>query len=147
MKQINNGFKEYYYLTEDGSVYNSSSHKYLKPCRSSYKLQTQDNSMRSITLSALYDKVYGKRLIQDNVERLDGEIFKEIPGTDHKYLISNYGRCISYQGSSAKLLRQHCNCPGGYLRVAIKINGSFKSKLVHQLVAQAFCEKPEGDTC
>ena len=110
MKQINNGFKEYYYLTEDGLVYNSSSHKYLKPCRSSYKLQTQDNSMRSITLSALYDKVYGKRLIQDNVERLDGEIFKEIPGTDHKYLISNYGRCISYNQcfKSGEIPRRSC---------------------------------------
>lgn len=118
----------------------------MKPNRSSYKLRTEDDTPRSISISSLYELVYKKSFILDNIERLEGEIFQEIPGTEGKYLISNYGRCISYnQGRSARLLRPSCNCPGGYLRVAIKIDGSFKSKLVHQLVAQQFCEKPEAE--
>lgn len=144
MVQINNGFKDYYYLTEDGQIYNAQSRKYLTPNKSSYKLRAEDDTPRSISISSLYELVYKKPFILDNIERLEDEIFQFIPGTDNKYLISNYGRCISYnQGRSARLLRQSCNCPGGYLRVAIKVDGAFKSKLVHQLVAQQFCEKPE----
>ena len=145
MRQIKHGFKDYYYLTEDGQIYNAKTLTYLTPGRSSYKLQAEDGQRRSISLSSLYALVYEKKLIQDDIERLDGEIFREIPGSEGKYLISNYGRCISYnQGSSAKLLTPICNNAGGYLRVSVKINGSFKKKLLHQLVAEAFCEKPEG---
>lgn len=145
MRQIKHGFKDYYYLTEDGQIYNAKTLAYLTPGRSSYKLQAEDGQRRSISLSSLYALVYEKKLIQDDIERLEGEIFREIPGTKGKYQISNYGRCISYnQGSSAKLLTPICNNAGGYLRVSIKINGSFKKKLLHQLVAEAFCEKPEG---
>ena len=144
MRQINHGFKDYYYLTEDGQIYNAKTLAYLTPGRSSYKLQTEDGQRRTISLSSLYALVYEKKLIQDDIERLEGEIFREIPGTKGKYQISNYGRCISYnQGRTAHLLRANCNCPGGYLRVCIKINGSFKSKLVHQLVAQQFCDRPD----
>ena len=144
MVQINNGFKDYYYLTEEGQIYNAQSRRYLTPNKSSYKLRSEDDTPRSISISSLYELVYKKPFVLDNIERLEGEIFQFIPGTDNKYLISNCGRCISYnQGRSARLLRQSCNCPGGYLRVAIKVDGVFKSKLVHQLVAQQFCEKPE----
>lgn len=145
MRQINHGFKDYYYLTEDGQIYNANTRSYLTPGRSSYKLQTEDHRRRTISLSSLYALVYEQPFIQDDIERLEGEIFREIPGSEGKYQISNYGRCISYnQGSSAKLLTPISNKAGGYLRVSIKINGSFKKKLIHQLVAEAFCEKPEG---
>ena len=147
MRQIKNGFKDYYFLTEDGQIYNAKSQTYLKPGISSHKLQTEDNRRRQISLASLYELVYERPFIQDDIERLEGEIFREIPGSEGKYLISNYGRCISYnQGSSAKLLTPINNKTGGYLRVAIKINGSFKKKLIHQLVAERFCEKPEGSS-
>ena len=144
MEKLGNGFADHYYFTKDGRIYNSESHKFLKSSRSSYKLTAADGSRRSITLPALYELVYQKPFIVDQIDRLEGEIFAFIPGTDNKYLISNYGRCISYnQGRTARLLKANCNCPGGYLRVCIKIDGSFKSKLIHQLVAQSFCNKPE----
>lgn len=144
MIPIGNGFADHYYLTEDGQIYNAQSRKFLKAARSSYKLTTADGSRRSITYPALYELVYKQPFIVDQIERLEGEIFIFIPGTEEKYLISNYGRCISYnQGRTARLLKANCNCPGGYLRVCIKINGSFKSKLIHQLVAQSFCNKPD----
>lgn len=147
MRQIKHGFKDYYYLTEDGQIYNANTHSYLTPGRSSYKLQTEESRRKEISLSSLYALVYERPFIQDNIERLEGEIFREIPGTEGKYKISNYGRCISYnQGSSAKLLTPINNKAGGYLRVSIKINGSFKKKLIHQLVAESFCEKPEGSS-
>lgn len=145
MRQINNGFKEYYYLTEEGEIYNARSRSYLKGKGGSYKLRAADDTSRYISISTLYELVYNKSFIQDDIDRLDGEIFQEIPGTEGKYLISNFGRCISYnQGRSARLLKPNCNRSGGYLRVCIKIDGSFKNKLIHQLVAQQFCEKPEG---
>lgn len=145
MVQVNNGFKDYYYINENGDVYNAQSRKFLKPHKSSYKLRSTDNSSRYISRAALYELVYNQPFIQDNIERLEGEIFQAIPDTEGKYLISNYGRCISYnQGGSARLLTPSCNRSGGYLRVSIKIGGSFKHKLIHQLVAQQFCEKPKG---
>ena len=144
MVRIGNGFKDYYYLTEEGQIYNAESRKFLKSNSLTYKLKTEDGGRRSISLPALYEIVYKQPFIRDQIERMEGEIFEYIPATDNKYLISNYGRCISYnQGRTAHLLRANCNCPGGYLRVCIKINGSFKSKLVHQLVAQQFCDRPD----
>lgn len=144
MVKIGNGFADYYYFTQDGRVYNSETHKFLKPAQSSYKLMATDGSRRTISLPALYEIVNQQPYIIDQIERQEGEIFAFIPGTDDKYLISNYGRCISYnQGRTARLLKANCNCPGGYLRVCVKINGSFKSKLIHQLVAQSFCIRPE----
>lgn len=126
-------------------IYNLQSHKYLKPRDNTFKLRTTGGTTKYISIANLYALVYEKPYIQDNIERLEGEIFQEIPGTEGKYLISNCGRCISYnRGGSARLLKPICNKAGGYLRVCIKIDGAFKYKLIHQLVAQQFCEKPDG---
>ena len=145
MEQIGNGFKEYYYLTEEGQIYNAQSRKFLKGKGGSFKLRGSDNTSKYISAAALYELVYQKQFIQDTIDRLEGEIFQEIPGTEGKYLISNYGRCISYnRGGFARLLKPNCNRAGGYLRVCIKIDGAFKHKLIHQLVAQQFCDRPEG---
>ena len=38
MKPINHGFKSYYYLYEDGTVYNAQTEHYLTPNRGGYKL-------------------------------------------------------------------------------------------------------------
>ena len=38
MKPINNGFMSYYYLCEDGAVYNTKTEHYLTANRGGYKL-------------------------------------------------------------------------------------------------------------
>ena len=43
MKKIQNGFADYYYLDEEGKVYNSQSQKYIKKYnKHSYKLKTKE---------------------------------------------------------------------------------------------------------
>ena len=89
--------------------------------------------------------IYGYSIIRSDIEKLDGEVFVPIAGTD-KYTISNYGRVLSYTGTKVKLLKQTKNTENGYYRVRIKVNGKYCSKLVHQLVAEAFLEVPDGYT-
>ena len=55
MVRIGNGFKDYYYLTEEGQIYNAESRKFLKSKSLTYKLNTEDGGRRSISLPALYE--------------------------------------------------------------------------------------------
>ena len=75
--------------------------------------------------------IYGYSIIKDDIPRLPGERFVPIPGTDGKYLISDQGRIISYSSSTAHLLKPSKNKDNGYLRINIKIDGKYYSKLVH----------------
>ena len=146
MTQINNGFMYYYYLTEEGQVYNAKTGKFLKPYCGCYKMRTVSGENKSMSRGNLTALIFGYTVIQDNIERLDGEVFQPIPGTDGIYAISNYGRAISYTGQRVHLLRQGKNTKNGYYRINIKIDGKYHSKLVHSLVADAFCSLPEGYT-
>lgn len=144
MKQINNGFMYYYYLTEDGQVYNAKSARYLTPHDGRYKLRTVSGKTQGITRSKLTMDLYGYSIIEDAVARLPGEEFVFIPGTQERYAISNLGRVISYTGQRVHLLKPAKNTANGYYRVSIKIDDKLQAKLVHQLVAAAFCPLPEG---
>ena len=73
----------------------------------------------------------------DNIENLEGEVWKPINGYDEKYYISNYGRVKSYKYKEAQLLKTSLNS-SGYPRVALCKNGKRKNYLVHRLVAIAF---------
>jgi hypothetical protein len=70
-----------------------------------------------------------------------GEIWKEIPFTDYKYEISNYGRIKSYcqNHKKGKLLKP--SKIGGFLVVSLKYKGKSKHFLVHKLVAEMFVSK------
>jgi hypothetical protein len=57
------------------------------------------------------------------------EILKEIPDTDGKYFISNYGKVISLCRKVPKALKPY-DCGNGYCYV--KIQG--KNKRIHRLV-------------
>lgn len=143
LKQINNGFKPYYYLTEDGLVYNINTDKYLK-AGNAYKLYTIEGTRHSITLKELYNLVYNKPYVIDNIERLPGEEFRIIPSAPD-YLASNLGRFISYKSSVAKLLHPEIN--SNYDRISLQVDGKRKTFKVHRLVAEAFgLEKKDGQT-
>ena len=144
MKPINNNFMSYYYLCEDGSVYNAKSGRYLTENRGGYKLQGLDGKSRYITIKSLMKLVYDVLFVEDDIERLEGEEFVFIPGTDNGYAVSNAGRVISYRGQRAKILKPSYNKTNGYQRITITINGKAKNVLIHSLVAEAFCDKPEG---
>jgi hypothetical protein len=85
------------------------------------------------------------------------EIWKDIPGYDGLYQISNFGRVKSLDrvtkrsDGKVKSFRERILKPGtnkqGYLTVALSKYGKPKTKQVHQLVAIAFLNhKPNGHT-
>lgn len=143
MKKIDNGFKDYYYLTEDAKVYNAKSNIYLKEYRNAYNLVKEDGTVKCISKKVLYEIVYNKVLCNDQIVDLHNEEWRYIKGTEQKYMVSNYGRVKSFIGYEAKLLKQ-IPTNKGYYRVWITIDGEAKQIFVHRLVAAEFLQKPEG---
>jgi hypothetical protein len=144
LKQINNGYAEKYYLTEDGLIYNDETGKYTKPDSSHrFKLQRTDKSYKKIALKPLYKLVYNKQFCIDKITDLDEEQWKEIAHTDQLYYISNKGRVKSLQGYNAIILKA-TSTKAGYERLDIIEDGQRQSKLVHRLVAAAFLPPPDN---
>lgn len=143
MKQINNGYADYYYLTEDGQVYNAAASSYIKPDTfHKFKLKRTDNTYKTIALKTLYKNVYNKTYCIDNTENMLNEEWKEIENTDSQYFVSSLGRVKSYKGYQAIILKPYSN-QNGYLRVDIIEQGQRQAKLVHRIVAAAFLPMPE----
>ena len=107
MKQIKNGFCDYYFLTEDGT-------------------------RKKISLRTLYFIVFNKPYCKDNIISINGEVWKEIDNTNGLYFVSNMGRIKSYNGYEAILLKP-CKTKNGYYRLDIIQYGERVSKLVHRL--------------
>ena len=144
MKQLKNGYADYYYITESGEIYNKEKDIYIKPDRDyKLRLRKEDNSIKRITLKKIYKMVYDKPFCIDKIENLEGEQWHEIERTDHTYFISNLGRVKSYCGYIAKILKPTIT-KNGYARLDIVQEGQRSSKFVHRLVAAAFLPKPES---
>ena len=59
MVQVENGFKECYYLKEDGTIFNAATGKQLKPNKQHlFCLLTKEGSKKKVALSTLYKAVY-----------------------------------------------------------------------------------------
>lgn len=71
------------------------------------------------------------------------EIYKDIPGYEGKYQVSNLGnvRSLNYQNTKKIKILCPVNHHGGYQIIHL---GTSKIKMVHTLVAEAFIENPEG---
>lgn len=130
------GYKNDYIITEQGLIIDRANQSQLQHNkRKQYKLTTTDGKTVYRAIKPLYRQAFGREFAIDEIEPLEGEVWKEIDPTG-KYYISNYGRVKSYQAKMAKLLKPYSN-QRGYLRVDINI-GHRHSRLVHQLVAIAF---------
>lgn len=75
---------------------------------------------------------------EKKLRKIVDEVWKDVPGSDGKYQVSNYGRVKSYcyDKVNGKILR-----PGnirGFSNVTLRIKGEPHSYLVHKLTAEAF---------
>ena len=140
------GFKDYYYLDND-KIYNKNKNKYVKEVGEyRYKLKTNNNNYKSITIKEIYKRLFNKVFCKDNIKLLDGEIFKEIKETSGNYEVSNLGRVKSKIGNHAIILKPYIT-PKNYERLQIYINGKKYSKFIHSLVASEWLESPQNLDC
>ena len=65
------------------------------------------------------------------------EIWKDIPNCNDKYKASNLGRIKSLKLNRELILSQNINIRG-YYKVNIYVNNKRKTRIVHQLIAEAF---------
>ena len=141
MKQILQGYKDYYFLSLDGKIYNKKDNIYIYPDKEHrFYLRKEDGTGKKVTLKELYRLVFDRNYCLDEIENLDGEEWKPIERTDQMYWISNKGRVKSLKGYKAIILKP--NIHHGYERVDIMLEGSRSSKLVSRLVASAFLLPP-----
>lgn len=68
------------------------------------------------------------------------EIWKDVPGCEGFYKVSNTGKVLSTIKNI--IIRPHKN--NGYERVELHKNGKFFKFFVHRLVAQAFIPNPDN---
>ena len=144
MKQVNNGYAEYYYMLEDGTIYNSADDTIINPDkRHFFNLHTDNKYKKRVAQRTLYKLVYNKIFCIDDIQNIDNEQWKEIKDTNRYYYISDKGRIKSLQGYRAIILKPFVN-KGQYDRVDIVFNGKRRSMLVHRLVAQYFLPMPNS---
>lgn len=144
--QIGGIYEEYYYLTEDGLLYDEKRDKYIEPYKKHvFSIKTKEGKFKNIALKTLYRQLYDKEFCVDNIPNLENEEWRYIKGTEKRYMISNKGRVKSLTGYEAKILKYNIN-QRGYYRVELQYLDSDLRKvmLVHRLVADAFLESPES---
>lgn len=81
----------------------------------------------------------------------DGEEYREVPGTDGRYLVSNFGNIVSLyikrnNGKDTYSPRKikGCNNGNGYLYFDAMNGGKVKRVYIHRAVAEAFIPAIEG---
>jgi len=78
---------------------------------------------------------------QPKLKKIDDEVWLEVPDSNNRYHVSNYGRVKSF---SYKKDGQIMKCPEikGFKYVKLKINKKAYSFYVHKLVAEIWLPKP-----
>ncbi|TXK26546.1 hypothetical protein FVR03_21730 [Pontibacter qinzhouensis] len=74
---------------------------------------------------------------------METEIFKDIPGFEGIYQVSNFGRVKSLKFNKVKMLILTLDA-AGYPRTGLSVNGKYKSYKVHRIVAQVFIPNPDN---
>lgn len=140
MIQINNGFKEYYYIDSEYKVYNSKIKRHLKiDSGGCYKLLRQNDTVCHISYNTLLKLVFGPTFVLNDIISLPNEQWKQL--NDSPYLCSQFGRIKSNKQLNSKILTTDKS--NGYERLKIDIGYGQKNYYVHKLVAMCFLEPPK----
>jgi hypothetical protein len=80
------------------------------------------------------------------------EEWSDIPGYEGRYQVSDQGRVKSfYRSPGGKIMKQFLSAsttrpnPPKYQRIGLRLDGKYKSRFVHRLVAMAFLNVHEGE--
>jgi hypothetical protein len=86
----------------------------------------------------------------------ENEVWKQVPGYEGHYEVSDMGRVRSIKFGMIKILKQSKRCKSRYYFVQLSLNGIQKNYSVHRLVFSAFngslqdelvIDHIDGDTC
>lgn len=74
------------------------------------------------------------------------EIFKDIPGYEGLYQVSNLGnvKSLHYNKSNRQVILKPRLNKKGYCRVGLHLKGECKDFFIHRLVAEAFLDNPNN---
>lgn len=76
-------------------------------------------------------------------EKYHMEVWKEIEGSDGKFLISSYGRVKRVYKNHSGFLLPYLHKKGGNLKIKVKFQGVYKAVKIGHLVAYHYLDKPK----
>lgn len=140
MQQINNGYKDFYFLDYD-KIWNNKSKKYLTIGKDNNVTMIRTNGKpHHCSINTIIKLVNGSNYAIDNIEDLPNEQWKQIK-SGYPYFCSNMGRIKSNCGMYSILLKQDNSTE--YPRVKLNIGDGAKNYKVHIIVAFLFLEQPK----
>lgn len=118
-----------------------------------YILKFKDNNPLNCNLDNLIWMHKIDRHTKFVIDNLEGEVWKDVPGYEGYYSVSNKGRIISLSRNiitsnriihtQDRLMELTPNVYG-YLYITLSKQGKYKKHMVHRLVAMAFIDNPNN---
>lgn len=101
-------------------------------------------SIENVIEKSIYSYYRETKDYIDKIEiDISEEIWKDIPGYEDYYQVSNFGRIKSFHGGVSKI-KKLCYSPGGYVQVGLTKNKKLSCFRIHRLVAISFLTRIEG---
>jgi hypothetical protein len=82
---------------------------------------------------------------QRKLKKIEDEIWKEVPGSNNRYQVSNYGRVKSFSLNKDEGKIMKSSTIKGFKFIQLKIDGSIFRYYVHKLVAKVWLNEPSHE--